>query len=290
MFKTIASVASVSIILTAGAAQADNQTDHIIFSQKVLNQATWKNIYFNVPNAKDCVRQGGFFFDATKGVKRKGVSARPAIEGVKGVKGITAVKGSPAIEGMPAVMGQDAVEPTPEVPWKTPTISRTYLVGVSNQAISEQIFYKSSSSATFYDRLTINTYNNDTSYSSYGVPAGTLSYTENFTIYHPKALESASDVVIGHTGKPMNTKLTTSGTAYAPATDGSPEVLYVPEVKPQAEVKAVVGVKAVAEVLAVPAIEAVKEKDNDKRPARVIVPVPSNAIITEFIKAYWENK
>jgi len=203
------------MLLTTGVAQADE----IIFSQ-YDGKVTWRNTYVEVGNAKD-------WFKPIKGV---------TFHEARNMKSKPATAGSPA---------------TAEVPWATDKIIRTYLVGNLNQAISEQIYYKTSSSSTFYNKLTINTYNNNTSYSSYGVPAGTLHFSQNYDITDTSA--SASDVVVNYTGKPMNTYHTTAGTAYAPATDE---------------------------------IEATPARDEDIAPARLIVQTPWDSDVKEFIINY----
>jgi hypothetical protein len=216
-----------TLLMTCGVAQADQ----IIFSQ-YDGKVTWRNTYVEVDNAKD-------WFKPIKGVTFH--EARN-------------MKSKPAIAGSPAIAARAA---TAEVPWTTDKITRTYLVGNLNQAISEQIYYRSSSSATFYDKLTINTYNNNTNYSSYGVPAGTLSFSQAYDITNTSA--SGSDVVVNYVGKPMNTYHTTAGTAYAAATEAQ---------------------------AAVDAIAAEPKREEDICPARLIVRIPWDTDVKEFIKDY----
>jgi hypothetical protein len=216
-----------TLLMTCGVAQAEQ----IIFSQ-YDGKVTWRNTYVEVDNAKD-------WFKPIKGV---------TFTEARNMKSKPATAGSPAIAASPAIS---------EVPWTTDKITRTFLVGNLNQAISEQIYYKASSSSTFYDKLTINTYNNNTNYSSYGVPAGTLSFSQAYNITDASA--SASNVVVNFSGKPMNTYHTTDGTAYAPATEAR---------------------------AAVDAIAAEPERIEDIAPARLIVQTPWDADVKEFIKDY----
>lgn len=196
--------------------------EHILFSQKVGGEATWRNTYVDVAVARDHIWRGGIFFDA------QGGSSRPA---------------TPAVPG------------TPEVQWSSGTIKRTYSIGITEQAISEQIYSKSSASATFYDKLTVNTYNNTNTYSSYGVPDGDIDFQENVDITDPNA--SASDAAYANPGEAVVSFTTTTGTNYAPAVAGTP---------------------------AKPA------RDRDFHPAYLLVKVPSDADIPTFVEAFMNQK
>lgn len=195
--------------------------EHILFSQ-YDGKSTWSNTYVDVDIVRDHIWRGGIFFDAV------GRSSRPA---------------TPAVPG------------TPEIPWSSDTITRLFIVGATNSAISEQIYSKSSASATFYDKLTKNLYNNTNTDSATGVPSGGLIFVEEVDITDPNA--SVSDSAHGYLGKVMQSYSTAAGTSYSPEVAGT---------------------------AAIPA------RDRDDRPAHLLVKVPKDADVPTFIEAFMSQQ
>lgn len=217
------------LTLTCGVAQADQ----IIFSQ-YDGKVTWRNTYVEVDNAKD-------WFKPIKGVTFH--EARN-------------MKSKPATEGSPAIVARAA---TAEVSWVSPTITRTFVVGSNDKSISEQIYSKSSSSATFYDKLTKNLSNNPATPNAWtnGFAAGVVYFSEEVDITDPSA--SASDTANGYSGKTMASYSTTAEVEYVAATEA---------------------------VAAVDAVAAEPKREEDIAPARLIVQTPWDSDVKEFIKNY----
>ena len=221
-----------TLLMTCGVAQADQ----IIFSQ-YDGKVTWRNTYVEVDNAKD-------WFKPIKGVTFH--EARN-------------MKSKPATAGSPAIVARAA---TAEVPWVSDTIIREFSYSANNAKIDKQIYSKSSSSASFYDKLNLNVYNNpavDPSLYQKDEPAGVVYTTHEIDITDPNA--SASDTIAfwSPAGSVMLSKTTTAGTAYAAATEAQ---------------------------AAVDAVAAEPKREEDKCPARLIVQTPWDADVKEFIKGY----
>jgi len=132
--------------------------EQLIFSQ-YDGVNTWNNVYIEVNSAKDYVRPGVAYIPASNG------------------------KSQPATTG------------TSEVQWSSNSITRTYSSNC-NCTTMQQTYYKSSSSATFLDRVT-NKYWTGITFSSYGVPAGTLAYSTFGSVTDP----TASQAQVGMTSK-----------------------------------------------------------------------------------------
>ena len=218
-----------TLLMTCGVAQADQ----IIFSQ-YDGKVTWRNTYVEVDNAKD-------WFKPIKGVTFH--EARN-------------MKSKPATAGSPAIVARAA---TAEVPWVSDTVTRTFSFSTNNARIDKQIYSKSSSSATFYDKLTKNLSNNPATPSAWtnGFAAGVVYFSEEVDITDSSA--SASDTANGFVGKTMASYATTAGTAYAAATEAH---------------------------AAVDAVAAEPKREEDIAPARLIVQTPWDANVKEFIKDY----
>ena len=132
--------------------------EQLIFSQ-YDGVNTWNNVYIEVNSAKDYVRPGVAYIPASNG------TSQPATTG------------------------------TPEVQWSSNSITRTYSSNC-NCTTMQQTYYKSSSSATFLDRVT-NKYYSGITFSSYGVPAGTLQHSTFGSVTDP----TASQAQVGMTSK-----------------------------------------------------------------------------------------
>ena len=132
--------------------------EQLIFSQ-YDGVNTWHNVYIEVNSAKDYVRPGVAYIPASNG------------------------KSQPATTG------------TSEVQWSSNSITRTYSSNC-NCTTMQQTYYKSSSSATFLDRVT-NKYYSGITFSSYGVPAGALQHSTFGSVTDP----TASQAQVGMTSK-----------------------------------------------------------------------------------------
>ena len=132
--------------------------EQLIFSQ-YDGVNTWHNVYIEVNSAKDYVRPGVAYTPASNG------KSRPATTG------------------------------TAEVQWSSNSITRTYSSNC-NCTTMQQTYYKSSSSATFLDRVT-NKYYSGITFSSYGVPAGALQHSTFGSVTDP----TASQAQVGMTSK-----------------------------------------------------------------------------------------